>query len=183
MALTVDQLREHVTSGLGDDALQRLLDAAYVAIAARIGASGTRTELAFGGFRTIALGRPASSVTGVTETVGTTTTTLNANDYRLRPDTYTVERLSTGTNSRWAWAGAVEVTYTAVDDDALRDSVAIDLVRLALTSNPGLTSETIGAWTEQYASNAQWNSTEEYQSILSRLESAPSLVVVGETYR
>lgn len=179
MTLTVTQLREHVTTGLVDDALQRLLDAAYATITSRIGPTGARTELHNGGYRTVALGRPAASVSGVTETIGTTTTTLNADDYRLRPDGYTVERLATGHNPRWIWAGWVEVTFLPVDDADIRDEVAIDLCKLAVAYNPGLTSETIGTWTEQYASNSLWNNALERDAILARLNPSPGLIVVG----
>lgn len=181
MILTVDELREHVETSLGDDAMQRLADAAEAAIVSRIGATGERTELLHGGYRTISLGRPVASIDGVTETVNTTTTTLDPSDYRLRPDGYTLERLSTGVNRRWQWWGLVEVTYTPTDDAALRAEVQIDLVKLALTYNPGLTSETIGTWTEQYASNSVWNNSQEREAILARLDPSPGLVIVGQS--
>ena len=45
MTLTTDQLKEHVETDLGDDALQRLLDDAYATVANRVGeASGEVTE-------------------------------------------------------------------------------------------------------------------------------------------
>ncbi len=182
MTLSVGELREHVQTDLGDEALQRLLDAAYAAIESRIGAAGSRVELVNGGYRTIALGRQTDSVSAVTETIGTTTTTLSTDDYRLRPDGYTLERLSTGTNPRWRWLGLVEVMSVSSNDDALRDSVAIDLCRLALTYNPGLTSQTIGTWTEQYGSNSVWNNAEERDSILARLNPSPGMVVVGPSW-
>ncbi len=118
----------------------------------------------------------------VTETIGATTTTLNANDYRLHPDGYTLERLSTGMHPRWRWLGLVEVTSTPIDDDDIRDGVAIDLCKLALTYSPGLTSETIGAWQEQYASNSVWNNSLERDSILARLEPSLGMVVVGSPH-
>lgn len=179
MTLTVDQLREHVTSELSDEALQRLLDAAYGAIATRIGPAGDRVEQFYGGFRTIGLGRPTDSVSSVSETIGTTTTTLNANDYRLRPDGYTLERLATGTNPRWYWFGTIMVTSTPVGDDATRDEVAIDLCRLALNYNPGLTMEQVGSWTTQFVSSSIWNNAEEREAILGRLAPSLGVVVVG----
>jgi hypothetical protein len=180
MTLTAAQIRPFLAeSALTDAELQRLVDAAYATITGRIGAAGSRTELLYGGFRTIALGRRATSITSVSEEIGTTSTILAADDYRLRPDGYTLERISTGTNPRWRWWGLVTVVSTPTDDAAIRDEVAIDLCRLAINYNPGLTSETIGTWTEQYASNSVWNNAEERDAILSRLNPSPGMIVVG----
>ena len=182
MTLTVDDLREHlIDCPLGDDALGRVLDAAYAWIDTQIGPAGSRTELAFGGYGTIALSRPAASIGSVSELVGTTTTNLDASDYRLRPDGYILERLSTGTNPRWQWWGQVTVTYTPTDDDEIRDSVAIDLCKLAINTNPGVQMEQIGAWMQQLAANSAWNTTEEWATILSRLDPTPGMIVVGES--
>lgn len=179
MLLDVGQFREHVTTSLGDDAVQRLLDAAEAAIVSRIGAAGARTERANGGYRTIAVGHRVDSISAVTETIGTTTTTLNANDYRLRPDSYTLERLATGANPRWYWFGAVEVTYSPIDDEPLRIDVQIDLCRLALNYTPGETMEQIGSWTVQRVASAVWNNETERDAILARLDPSPGAIVVG----
>lgn len=181
MTLTAAQIRPYITTGLTDPELQVIVNAAYAEIVRSIGPVGARVDLLNGGYHTIALGRPTASIGGVTETIGSTTTTLVADDYRLHPDGYTLERLSTGTHPRWQWWGVVEVTSTPTDDAAIRDDVAIELCKLALSYNPGLTSQTIGTWTEQYADNSVWNSIEERDAILSRLNPAPGLVVVGSS--
>jgi hypothetical protein len=38
-----------------------------------------------------------------------------------------------------------------------------------ITYQPGAASETVGSWTTQLASNAQWNNDAEREAILSRL--------------
>jgi hypothetical protein len=179
MILTVDELREHVSSDLPDSALQRLLDAAEYEIVDRIGEPGARTELIGGGSRYLTVSRPIDSVSTVVETMLNDSQTLDATDYRTRFGGFLIERIITGLHGRFRWWGDVSVTYTPIDDSALRATVQIDLCKLALTSNPGLIAETIGAWTEQYASNALWNSTVEHDAILSRLDPDIGLLVVG----
>lgn len=176
--LTVDEFREHVTTALEDDAVQRLLDAAEAEIVRAAGAPGSTTDIVPGGSRLIALSRPASSITSVTETRYSTSTVLAANDYLLHPGGFILERLYTGTNPSYGWRGQATVAYTPVDDEAIRIGVQLDLVQLALNSNPGTTAETIGSWTEQLASNSAWNASKERASILSRLTGGPSMVVI-----
>lgn len=179
MILTVDELRDHVTSGLEDDALQRLLDASEAAIIERAGATGAREEL-FGGGRTfLTLGRPATAIGTITEQVGTTVTTLATDDYLLHPNGYTLERLRTGTNGRWRWNGRVTVDYTPVDTDDLRALVQIELCQSVLNYNPGLAGFTIGTYSEQFANNSAWNNAEEWNSILSKLDVSLGMVVIG----
>lgn len=178
--LSTAEFRALHPSGLGDTALQMLLDAAEAEIDAAYGPVGSTEELFRGGFnRLVVLARPAASITSITETRGTTVTTLSADDYLVHPDGFVIERLSGGTNSRWSWSGRITVTYTAVDDEDQRKVVQADLVQLMQSYAPGITSETIGAWTQQLAANSVWNASEEREAILARLSPGPSLVIVG----
>lgn len=177
--LTTDEFRAFVTTALEDAALQMLLDAAETEILRAAGAPGSTEELFRGGGRLVALGRQAESIASIVETIGSTDTTLDANDYLLHPDLYVIERLSTGPNGRSYWYGRVLVTYTPTDDEALRQGVQRDLVNLMLNYVPGLTMEQVGAWTQQFAANSAWNTDEERANILARLDGAPSLIVVG----
>lgn len=176
--LTVDELREHVNSGLSDEALQRLLDAAEVAIVARAGAPGARTELVGGGTRFISVSRPIVAVTSITEDLDGTDTVLALDDYRIRTGDLLLERISGGTHSRSTWNGPVQIIYTPVDDTALREEVQIDLIRAALAYSPGLTGQQIGSWSEQYAANSVWNNAAERDSILARLDHGLGMVVI-----
>lgn len=175
--LTVDELREHVSSPLEEDALQRLLDGAEAEIVRYAGEPGSVTVVRDGRGRFITLDRPAASITSISETRWSTSTTLAADDYLLRPSGTVIERLPGGTNSRHEWAGRVTVIYTAVDDDAIREVVQIDLVTLALNYEPGKGMEVIGSWTEQFASAAEGN-RDQFDAILSRLDAGPSMRVV-----
>jgi hypothetical protein len=179
MILTVAAYREHATSTLGDDAIQRLLDASEADIVRRAGAADAAVEVADGRGRFITLSRQAASITSITETDrGGTITTLAADDYLLYPSGTVIERLSSGTNYRSHWYSRVTVTYVPMDDEAIRVGVQLDLINLAQNYQPGLTSTTIGSWTEQYAQAARSN-RDEFESILARLDIGPSMVVVG----
>lgn len=179
MILTVEELEAFVTTALEEDSLQLLLDAAEADIVRITGAAGATTELFVGGGRLIALGYPADSITSITEETWTTTRNLDPTDYRLLPGGYLIERLVTGPNGRCCWWRGT-VVYERSDDDALRRGVQLDLIKLMLSYNPGVTQETVGAWTRQFASNSVWNNDEERTAILSRLYPEPGMIVVGQ---
>lgn len=174
--LTVAQFREHAATTLVDDAIQRLLDDAEAEITAYAGPVGSVTEYPAGGGSILTLSRRVSSVGSIAETRYSTTTTLAVDDWRQRSG-YTLERLRTGTNPRTGWASDVTVTYTPADDTATRKMVQLELCKLEIATNPGLASQTVGAWTEQYTANSAWNPEEARASILSRLRE-PSMAVV-----
>lgn len=169
--LTVAAFREFVTTELGDAPLQTLLDAAEQAITAILGPVSDygRTETHDGGRSSIiTLDAQADSIETVTETVGDTVTTLDADDYLLRNDRRSLERLANGTNppGGWGWAGGrswspwqgrVTVGYTGFDDLARRRSVQRGLVELDLNQAGGtsdVSSERIGEFSETFATRA-----------------------------
>lgn len=175
MALLVPaQFREHQATSLGDVPLQRLLDAAEVAIAARVGLLGTLTERRRGGGLFLYLSRRAGTLTTVTERygdpLGVSSVVLDGTDYTLLPDGLTLRREWTGTHPANRWAEDVVVASTAFDDTSERQRVAIGLVKLDLTHNPGLASETIGDWSESYVNGSAMNYEMERESLLSSLD-------------
>ena len=179
--LTVDEFREHVSTGLGDDAVQRLLDAAELEIVRFAGDPDSAEEIldGYGRSRFITLRRPAASITSVTESwPWNSTLSLAADDYILYPDGLVLERIRGGTHSSHAWRGRVRVQYVPEADVALRQVVQIDLVNLCLDYHPGVTSETIGSWTEQFSAAIEAN-REEVDGYLSRLKVGPTMFVVG----
>lgn len=168
--LTVEQLRAFVTSALGDDELQLLLDGAEAAIVARYGPAGADvTEIYDGGQTYIFLRRQASAIVEVKEDVEVENTTITTTDYRLRPDGVSLRRLETGPNFRHGWGQPVSVKYTPIDDTAERKRIQVALVELELNHDPGSTMETIGSWTEQSQSSSVWNYEAERESILASL--------------
>lgn len=178
MILTVDELREHVTTALGDDALQRLLDAAEEAIVARAGDGLERTERLGGGYRFLTLLQPAGSISSITERVGLTDTVMQADDFVLYPAGVAIERLSDGTNQRSRWGDSAVVIYTPRSQEATRQVVQIGLVELALNYAPAHTSERIGDWTETFGFSDSWTPADEREAILSQLDVSRGMVVV-----
>ncbi len=178
MSLSVDQLREHIQSTLGDDALQRLLDDSAAEIERYAGESGDVTELIDGGYPRLSLARAAGTITSITETVGSTVYNLGSSDYRIRAWGYDLERLVTGaTHPSSVWRRLVTVRYTPVDADAIRTLVQLDLIRLQLDFNAGLVSQKIGDWSQTF----QQGQTQETlrDEILSRLSPESNIRVVG----
>lgn len=177
--LTVDELREFVTSELSDDALQILLDATEEEIVRRAGPPGPRTETFELSGRLIALSRPAESITSVTQLVGSTSTTLAVDDYFARPDGYVLERVRTGTNPYSQWRGRTTVVYTPVDDTATREAVQVALIQATIDDHPGLEWERIGEWEQRFGTSSKdWNSSTEREAILRRLDPEPGMLVV-----
>jgi len=137
--LTVTELRQHVASGLPDDALMRLLEAAENDITAKYGSAGAVTEYLDGGFEKLVLGRRVGIITSVKEYADTDSpTTLATDDYRI--DGYMLWRLDTGTNPGTAWAGQVQVIHTPPDTEVDRVRLQVALVKLDL-SYSGYTAE------------------------------------------
>lgn len=155
MTLTVDQFREHVTSSLGDEAIQRLLDAAYESIILAAGpyaSDGTITEILTprGIGPLLMLSRQAESVSEVIEGTGASATTLAADDYELSQSGNILRRLSDGTNAALYWRYRTFVTYLPQSDLAIRDVAQLELVKLEIAFNPTLVTQTIGSWSESY---------------------------------
>lgn len=181
MLLTVDEFRLlDPAPAFEDEALQLLLDAAEAEIIRAAGAGGPVQEWFTGGQRVIALGQLAGSITSIVEhgLWDGSSTTLETDDYLVDPGGYLLYRDSNGTNPRWRWYGRIVITYSPVDSDDIRKSVQADLAKLAMTYAPGVTSETVGSWTRQLASNSIWNASVEREAIMSRLNTPGRMVVV-----
>lgn len=170
--LTPDDIRGFVPdSGLSDESLQILLDAAEAEIIRYAGDLDSAVEWHAGGQPVLALARQAGAVSSVVEhnPWDSQSTTLDTTDYELDPTGYLIYRRTGGTTSRFHWWGRVVVTYVPVDEEAIRKGVELDLVALMINYQPGANSETVGSWTTQLSSNATWNNDTEREAILSRL--------------
>jgi hypothetical protein len=166
--LTVDDFREHVTSTLGDGALEMLLSAAYEVIDERIGSDADVTELMYGGPGPILmLSRKALAIVSVTENERL----LGATDYELRGRV--LLRLHTGAIPGRSWHGRVDVVYTPLISQDQRDRVAIALVKQDLNHDPGATTERIGDWSE----TASQSYIQERADILASLSSQPFVLL------
>ena len=174
MTLSVAQLRTFVDSELGDDALQALLDAAAEAIAEVAGSTDAVTEYLAGGYARIVTVRQVASVTSITEDG----ILLGTDDYRAAG--YVLTRLATGTHPASRWGRESVAVYAPADEAAERDRVQLALVKLDLTHNPGLASERVGDWQEDYTSNSAFNYETERASILASLGTSGGGMVVPE---
>jgi hypothetical protein len=81
--------------------------------------------------------------------VGTTNTTLAADDYEVVND-IRIDRLTTGSHPRTYWGDRVTVTYTPKGDADKRKRVLIDLCKLTIQYN-ALKSENIGDHRADYS--------------------------------
>jgi hypothetical protein len=144
--LSTDQFRLLEPTTLPDEALQILLDAAAQDIVDEAGPSGEITERRRASGELVVLSRRALSITSVVEG----TVTLDPDDYELSLSRSMLRRLRTGPNPSRRWFHPL-ITYLVVDDLASRQRVQRELVRLAIAFQPGLASQTIGTWSEAYA--------------------------------
>lgn len=164
----VDQVRGHIETALDDDSLLDLIEAAVEEIDAIAGPVGERTVYRNGGSSIVVLPYPVSppgsgdpEIT-ISEIVGATETILASDDWYLHDDGVSVERLSLGTNepplglaTDPRFAGRVVVVYTRNSDVSRRIKAVLDLLELTLNTGYGLTGETVGSWSEQFATGAR----------------------------
>ena len=170
--LSATELREHIQTDLGDDALDRLANASEAMIIRTAGSATVETEefadsaYPGGRSRNLYLGRPVASITSVKERTDPddAQTTLAVDDFRLE-GTRKLIRLREGTNPQLFWTAYVEVIYVPVVDTGLREHVQIELVKLALNYS-GAKSEEDGEFDfEHHDTNT------ETQGILKQLRS------------
>ena len=182
--LTVADLREHIETDLGNDALGRYNDDVDSDVILRYGPVLTEskffeispTSYPEGRDERLDLHRKADSITTVTEQVGNNTpVVLNADDYELLSGTQ-IKRLDTGTNPRNLWGHDVTVAYVPVDTTAKRKGVIIAIVKMDVVYN-GFTEEKSGDY---------WANTEAYtadrEAAFKRLEPSPTIALRTFTY-
>lgn len=142
MTLTV--LRTFVETDLADAALQGIMDAADEDLTLAVGpdTADMQTE-DMEGERFLFLRRPAAAIASITQTMGSTVTTLATDDWKKWPNNKQLERLSTGTNPSDGWYGRIEVSYTPADLNR-RNRALQALVQFELDYRHGKKSESIG---------------------------------------
>lgn len=166
MTLSVDQLRLRLNTPLGDEALQDKLDAAYELIDQRLGPIGEAAELLDARGPLLMLSRRAISITSIKEGLRT----LDTGDYQLRTGGRTLLRLQTGANPSRRWRGRVDVTYLPFLNEASRDEAAASLVELDLNFTPGLVSERIGDWAQEFVQDQSLDINAQRELILAGLD-------------
>lgn len=130
--LTPAEFQKHFETDLEPTAIQTLIDDAELAVSEAIGARTGQVDDLSGGDALLFLRKRFGTVTSVVETVGTTETTLAADDYVSRNDGWILERKNDGTNARSCWGNHVRVTYAPATEAAARKRATIDLVKLSI---------------------------------------------------
>jgi hypothetical protein len=169
MSLTVAEFREYVATSLSDDALQRLLDAAWADIEQAAGPMGDVVEFHPGGYRDLVLDRDAGTVSLAREAAdGTSPLTLDPTDFRV--DGLILRRLRTGPNPRDWWMGEVEVTHAPAEDEAERERAQAALVQLDMSAGGSVASERIGEYAVSYGNGGGRTVPEQRQDILAEFQ-------------
>lgn len=173
--LSVAQVREHVTTVLPDDAVQRLIDANALSINQRAGTVGSVSlTIAGGQSRYIFLDRPVGAITSITEyfpdPIGISGVVVDSTDYRILNGGTLLERWGYGTHPADWWSDRVEIVYDAVDDSAERNRVLLKLIQLDINRAPGLSEIKIGDYLEQQRGEAY---DDEREAILASLVPSP----------
>jgi hypothetical protein len=161
--LTVDEARALVSTGMSDSDLLSVIEREEAWLVRAYGPHYTAllsvTETVAGRrMRNLYLRRPIATVTSVTADG----TLIDSDQYRLWGDEGRIERLPYG--SVWGEEQIV-VVYGPQDDNALRKSALIDLLRLTL-SRSGLKSESVAG---EYSYTAFENTDEERARVMRRL--------------
>jgi hypothetical protein len=166
--LTPDQFREHVETTLGDDAIQRLLDANEAEITRRFGPIGTHTEVLIGDGPYLFPGRAVATITLATETRYDVDTILSDDDYLIHDGGLSIERVTGGDNPGSRWGNKVAIEATTVDDTAARVGVLLALTEIDIRAK-GVQSIRIGEWQETYSGGEGRTPEDEREAILGRL--------------
>ena len=161
--LNLVQVRENIETGLGDDALQRIMDAVEEDIDQRHGAVDSQVDDLEAGLEKLWTTRPILTITTVTETVGTTDTDLSANDFVKRHETQ-LDRLNTGDNSRERWGIRVKITYVPVDTTKRRITTFLKMILMDIVYS-GLDSSREGDFNSK-----SLNYASEREKLLSSLD-------------
>lgn len=131
--LTAAELREHIETDLGDDAVNRLAGGAEAIIVGAVGAVASHVDYLDGGDRELFTTRAVATITTIKERdyPDDAQVALSANDYLSRGK-FRIIRLREGDNPRLWWAPMVEVTYVPDINADLLATVQINLVKLAV---------------------------------------------------
>ncbi len=168
-------VRALITTALSDTDLQAVIDREEAEIVRVFGAHGDGTatiaETVEGKRReSLLLSRPIASITSIVEylLIGDPAQTLTTVDYFVWNAQGRITRLPKGTH----WGAYAIVTYAPINDQALRQAVLIDLIRLSLTRRAASSwmeerhADTVGK-TDSVTMARSWD--QERQAILQRL--------------
>ena len=163
--MTAAEVRENLPAcELSDSGLDRIIADIEAEIEYRYGDNVSKVESFDTGRveKHIYPARRVESVTSIVEIWGTTEYTLSVDDYEL-VNGIRIDRKPGGTNSWNYYGDRVVVTYVPQSDQARREMVIVDLVKLTLAYS-GVDSEKFGDY-----SMSQSEYQQKREEILSRL--------------
>lgn len=168
---------------LGDDALQRIIDANEAYMVRKLGPHSREgspvRETIPGESETISPSQPVGSVVSAAEVWGSETTTLQASDYEILHDGLTLHRLSTGANAAYRWGPVVTLVYVPRHNLEERVAALLEMVGGDVNqgvSTGGVASRTMGSWSESYGSgDTSWEA--DRNKILRRLHKTGGVVI------
>lgn len=153
--------REHDPGvSLGDDALQRIIDANEAYLVRNLGphsrVGSPVVEVHRGGTPSLQPAQIVGAVSSVEVTSdGRTWSLLAADDYLLLDDGRTLARLTGGTNSASLWGPLVRLTYVPLHNLEERILGLLEMVGMDVAAGVqqgGIVSRTMGSWSESYGS-------------------------------
>ena len=150
--LTVAEVKEHVTTGLSDAALERLIDAQDSYIRQKLGQHDPATTMVYEvdldpGYQSIWLPRPAVSIATLEKRrrLDSAWTVQDAETYYLSDEGRSVQTTRSLWTWGWGWGNRFEmrvrVTYTPVPENAERTQALIRLGAAGDTGHRDLKSE------------------------------------------
>lgn len=175
---TVSEIRAHVTTELGDPALQDAINDLVETIDDRYGPLAEDVVERFvpsrGDAFPLVLRRKPATITSIVEeldSVGNATRTLDPTDFRIRG--YLVQRLRGGPAPAYGWSAyGVVVTYRPKDDAARRLMAIVECVKEGI-AHTGFQSRTLGDYSETAGGGPAGTSLEGRRDEILRRRLAP----------
>ena len=152
--VTPAQVREAIPGiAWTDDTIQMAIDAAEASLDQLVGPLGSDTRVFVGGVPILFLPRPAATIQSVVEHRDPDVI-LAAGDYELFYRGRELRRDDDGPNPSGVWASMVTVTFTPQEEVIQRAMTIVELVRIDNNYSGGVTSRTMGSWSETVSASA-----------------------------
>lgn len=160
--LSLATIRKIVETDLDDTALGVIANAEYDDLIARYGGDDAITATLRGWHQDLVFFIPIETVDEVEEVAHyggvVTTTSVDTSDYLLLHGGRVLRRIGSGISPSWRWGEMVNITYTPISRDNLRNRVHCDLIKLALQHN-GAREEWFGDYRMKFG--ASYHTTRE----------------------
>jgi len=168
---------------LGDDALQRIIDANEAYMVRKIGPHSREgspvQERIQGGSDLLTPRQAVGHIVSVTEWWATWTQLLDVSDYEVLHDGLVLHRLMTGQNAAYHWGPYVDLAYVPRHNLEERILALLEMVGGDVTagvSTGGVASRTMGSWSESYGTGDESRDADR-NAILRRIHKTGGVVI------